>query len=232
MGVYHRYTRQRYTAIKIKQNLSTAKMEKLFILFFAFVGAALASNHECFPRSYCREMSRLTMERFEYMMNETMVETINNRVLRNVYLNQRTASGNVPSNVEFHVSSNVKDQGYEFVQHRDFAMIPMIFLQEQDVPMLFGEKFSEEEKERYNMDGLSRKAYFRPANGERNMTAKFLCAGQPGFNLKCTVYETKMVFDVKYKAEMRNGYRNCFCYARGTLRRHDHHSRRFKVARY
>lgn len=190
------------------------------------------AQQACYLKSLCQQGS-IELRKLEFQTNETKIRTVNNRVLKNIYINQRLAYGNTPSNVEFEVSNNVEDQGYEFIQESNF-LIPMSLLQNHRAPKLFGERFIEDFDVKYRMIRKNGRYFFNHPfqdNQGKQMKSKFLCASQPGFNVKCSVIETKMVFEIPYTAVVRNRYRNCICHGKGLLKRYDNHSHRLKILR-
>ena len=190
------------------------------------------AQQECYLKSLCQQGS-IELRKLEFQTNETKTWTVNNRVLKNIYINQRLANGNIPSNVEFEVSNNAEDQGYEFIQDRSF-LIPISLLENQRVPKLFGDRFTEDYDVKYRMIRKNGRYFFNhpsQTNESNQMKSKFLCASQPGFNVKCSVIETKMVFEIPYTTVVRNRYRNCICHGKGSLKRYDNHSHRFKILR-
>ena len=131
---------------------------------------------------------------------------LNNRVLKNIYINSRLAHGSTPLNVEFEVLNNDEDQGYEFIQDSNFN-IPMRLLENQWVPKLFGERFTEDFDVKCRMIRKYGRYFFNhPSRNSQDTQIKgiFLASSQPGSNVKCSVIETKMVFEIPYTAVARN----------------------------
>ena len=104
------------------------------------------TQQKFYLKCLCQQGS-IELRKLEFQANET---TLNNRVLKNIYINPGLAYGSTPLNIEFEVLNNDEDQGYEFIQDSNFN-IPMSLLENQRVPKLFGERFTEDFDMKYRM---------------------------------------------------------------------------------
>jgi len=207
--------------------LKTKHIMFAYIALFLTLGCTAAQLRECKPVQ-CN-MENLTMEKMEFQLKKMKFEQENVRMLREVYVEDKTGSQNVQS-TEFEIDEYANEVGYKFIQKAG-TRVPSSMFKNEKVPVVVGRNVSLSKRDvRHNF--VEEEDFFYERYNPKRITGKFTCSHIMNGYKKCMVMETRYVFLIPFTATMKNPRDRCQCKCSGTFRRHANPSYRYVIDRF
>jgi len=195
-----------------------------YIALLITLGCAAAQMQECNPTQCTLE--KLTMEKMEFDMKKMRYDQEDVRMLREIYVEDRTGSKNVQS-TEFKVDEFATEVGYKFI-YKTGVRVPSKMFKYEKVPVVVGRNVSMVKRDVSHMYVEQEDCFYERYSPKR-ISGKFTCSHMMNSYVKCMVMETRFVFHIPFIATMKNEEERCQCKCNGTFRRHANPSYRYVV---